>query len=447
MRRVIQPLFAALFLAASARLFSPATAADFRGADDFVLKADETIADDLYVCAKTIRIDGTVDGDVIGWAQQITVNGTVKGSLIVAGQTIVLNGSASSARLGGQVIKLGPKAKLDGDLLAGGQSLECEKESFIGGDLVFGGQQALLAGTVSDDIRGAAMNCRLEGSVGGDVHLEISGDKNAPVMNYGPQPPVSMPSVPGGLTVADSAKIEGDLIYEAKQEANIDPQATVNGEVKFAHHAAPAKPGKKAAAAAPPPSYFDKALVRLRHLISVGLVGVVVLLLLPRATTTSADLIRTRPFATLLGGLVGFGAFVAFLVVAAFIIVAAILLLVGVRLGELAPIIAVGGTVGYAAVIVGFWMVFSFLAEALAGLALGRMVLRDEGLGVRIGALVLGLLVVGALLSLPYVGILAGYAVLLFGLGAICLRLVGQVPNVTAFGPAPPAKPVPATAL
>src|SRR5436309_1983684 len=131
MRRVIQPLFAAFVVAAFARLLSLAIAADFRAADDFVLKADETIEDDLYICAKTIRIDGTVDGDVVGWAQQITINGTVKGSLIVAGQTVVLNGSAYSARLGGQVIKLGPKARLEGDLLACSQSLECEKESSI----------------------------------------------------------------------------------------------------------------------------------------------------------------------------------------------------------------------------------------------------------------------------------------------------------------------------
>src|SRR5438067_9923345 len=222
MRRVIQSLLAALLLAAPAGLFAPATAADFRAADDFVLKADDTIDDDLYVCAKTIRIDGTVDGDLIGWAQQITINGTVKGSLIVAGQTVVLNGSTYNARLGGQVIKLGSKAKLDGDLLAGGQSLECDKESSIGGDLVFAGQQALLSGKVGDDVRGAAMNCRLEGSIGGDVHLEISGDKNTPTMNFGPQPP--MPTVPGGLTVADSARIEGDLIYQANQESTIDPQ-------------------------------------------------------------------------------------------------------------------------------------------------------------------------------------------------------------------------------
>jgi len=49
-----------------------------------------------------------------------------------------------------------------------------------------------------------------------------------------------------------------------------------------------------------------------------------------------------------------------------------------------------GESIGYAAVIVGFWIVAAFLAEALAGLAIGRLALRDDGLGVRLGALVLG---------------------------------------------------------
>src|SRR5438552_14013109 len=121
MRSLFQPSLAVVFALLLAPAVAPvALAADFRSADDFVVKADETIDDDLYVCARSIRIDGTVDGDLIGWAQEITINGTIKGSLIVGGQTIVLNGEAYNARLAAQVIKLGPKARLDGDLLAGG---------------------------------------------------------------------------------------------------------------------------------------------------------------------------------------------------------------------------------------------------------------------------------------------------------------------------------------
>ena len=76
-------------------------------------------------------------------------------------------------------------------------------------------------------------------------------------------------------------------------------------------------------------------------------------------------------------------------------------LLLGIRLTELAPVVAIGGAVGYAAVFVGFWIVFAFLAEALAGFALGRMMFREESVGVRIGALLLGALVVGVMVSVP----------------------------------------------
>src|SRR5204862_4530636 len=130
-----------------------------------------------------------------------------------------------------------------------------------------------------DEVRGSMANCRLEGSVGGDVHLQVNGHKNAPNMNFGPPPPVAMPSVPGGLTIADSAMIEGYLTYQGKQEAAIDPQATVNGETTFSQEKPAAKHGRAAAAAAP--SVLAKALGRVKHLVCVALVGLAVLLLFP----------------------------------------------------------------------------------------------------------------------------------------------------------------------
>src|SRR4051812_36014831 len=108
--RVLAP-----FLALAVSQFAlVCSAAEFRSGEDIVIKADETIDDDLYVFGRSIVIDGTVDGDVIAWAQEITINGSIKGSLIAAGQTIVLSGDAYNARLGGQVIKLGAKAKVEG---------------------------------------------------------------------------------------------------------------------------------------------------------------------------------------------------------------------------------------------------------------------------------------------------------------------------------------------
>jgi len=61
-------------------------AADVRGDQQFTLKADETVQDDLYVFGQQIVIDGTVEGDLIAFGQQITVNGTVKGTLSSPGR-------------------------------------------------------------------------------------------------------------------------------------------------------------------------------------------------------------------------------------------------------------------------------------------------------------------------------------------------------------------------
>ena len=118
-----------------------------------------------------------------------------------------------------------------------------------------------------------------------------------------------------------------------------------------------------------------------------------------------------------------------------------------VQLTEMVPLVVIGGMVGYAAVIVGFWFVAAFLSEALAGFALGRLAFRNDGLGVRLGALLLGILLIGLLLSVPVLGGLIGFVVFIFGIGSICLWLIGQTPAAESLGPPAPAKPMPATVL
>jgi hypothetical protein len=142
----------------------------------------------------------------------------------------------------------------------------------------------------------------------------------------------------------------------------------------------------------------------------------------------------------------GFAFFIAFLIVTVLIVILLAVFLANIRLTEMVPMVVIGGMVGYAAVIVGFWFVAAFLSEALAGLAVGRLALRNDGLGVRLGALLLGILLIGLLLSVPVLGGLIGFVVFIFGIGSICLWLIGQSP-AESFGPPAPAKPMPATVL
>src|SRR5207244_3165647 len=127
-----------------------------------------------------------------------------------------------------------------------------------------------------------------------------------PATTFGQQPPgVSLPSVPGGLTVAESAAVEGDLTYRSSDEANIDSQAKVSGDVK---HLLP-EPKHNGAAAPAQPTIAGKLLGRLKHAICVGLVGLLGLVMFPRWSTAWADTIRNRPIATPVSGLVGVAAF------------------------------------------------------------------------------------------------------------------------------------------
>ena len=55
--------------------------------------AGETVANDLYVFAGTVRVDGTVDGDLIATGGSIDVTGSVTGDVLAAGGTVSIGGT------------------------------------------------------------------------------------------------------------------------------------------------------------------------------------------------------------------------------------------------------------------------------------------------------------------------------------------------------------------
>lgn len=406
---------------------SRGSAAEVRGGERFVLKAEETVADDLYVFGQQITIDGTVEGDLIAFGEQITVNGTVKGDIMAAGRTVVLSGPAEGARIAGQVLKLGSKAKLERDLVAAGFSLECEQGSSIGRDVLYGGYQALFAGAIEGDLLGRMANCQLAGTIGGNVDLEVGSDQDEiPPNAFGPPPPVAMPTVPAGLSIIDTAEVQGTLTYVSPQEASIDPQANLVGKVEHR------QPVRQVGQAPAEKTWLQKGLDRLRHLACVAIVGLVALVLTPKWSRAWADNVRTRPGLSLLGGVLGVLAFAALLVVLILVIVIAAILFGLVTLDELVPMVIIGGIVGYATIIVGFWLLAAFLGEAIAGLALGRTTVRGEGFGPRFGALLLGLLLLGLVLSIPNAAPWIAMVVFLFGFGGFCMWLVGMSPPEAA---------------
>jgi hypothetical protein len=428
-------------------LASSAFGAEFRADKSVKVAAEETIKDDLYVTGETVTIDGIIEGDLIAFAKDIIINGEVRGDVIAASQTFEATGTlGDDVRIAGQVLKLGNKAKIGGDVLAAGFSLETMKESSIAGDFIFGGYQALLGGQIDKDIKAGLVNCQLSGKVGGDAEIISKSDGEAPNVNQmtGNQPVrISMPQVPAGLTLDASAEVSGKLKYTSKQDAKIDEAAKVIGGVS---HEVPREEPVNPNVPPPPQQSETMQLVyrNLRHFICAALVGLIVFLVVPKSSLAWADNVRTRPLASFGGGILGC---IGFGIVFGGLIFATIVISIGAgvaSLNELVPTVITGGILGILIVTFIFVVFFAFLAQAVVGLALGRLFLRQDNIGSRLLAFLLGLVFVVALLSIPKAGIYLLLVTFLFGLGGYTLWLAGFEPVLENTPPtSPPPRPTP----
>lgn len=409
----------------------PARAFDGRGGDRIIIGAGEIVEDDLYVGAQEFILDGTVNGDVIAVGTTITVNGTVNGDLLAAGQTVIVNGSViGAARIAGNVLFVGENARIGEDLVGAGFSLEVKAGSGIGRDLVFGGGQVLIAGDVARNVLAGAGAMELRGVVGGNVIAELGASEQAapgftPTM-FMPQSTMPTPLIQPGLTVAPSARIEGDLEYTLDKKINL-PAGIVGGDVRYTVYvpdvtAAPVEPtfGQRVAA---------WALNFVRSGIAHILIGLLLLWLFPAFVKGLSETLKTKLWPSLGWGVVSWIVFFAALLLIVFATIAIAILFGSLTLGELTGTIVWLGILALFVMVIGFVLATTFLAEVVFGAALGKWILTKAHSNLaesRYWPMVIGVLItitVLALLSFPNVpGIFAwlvNAAVILFGLGTL----------------------------
>jgi cytoskeletal protein CcmA (bactofilin family) len=411
-----RPIIILAVLLALVGLFAaaPARAADTRGGDQVLIGSEEVIADDLYVAANTVTIDGTVKGDVVAIAGQVTINGTVEGDLLATGQGVVINGVVGDdVRAAGQAIMLGPRARVAGDLVIGGMSLENQSGSVVEGDLLIGAYQALLAGRIGQNVRGGMNRLELRGAVDGDVDVGVSGNDTVSGLRFQPAAQTPIPAVPPNLTIADSARIGGKLLYQSSAEAAISPAAQVAGGIAFNRLTA-----AQSAASAPsiPGLYY------LRRFAGLLLVGLLLLWLLPAWTRRMADSVEARPLPSLAWGVVAFVAFVA-AVIAILIFTIALAIAFGyLTLGGLSALVIGLGLLANAALVLGYITFVGYVAAVVVALMAGRWLVQKAQPAwaeLPLVPLAVGLVLYVALIAIPWLGPLVGLLVTLLALGAL----------------------------
>jgi cytoskeletal protein CcmA (bactofilin family) len=391
---------------------APAYAAEARGGDQIVIGREEVIDDDLYLAGNTVTIDGTVKGDVVAVANQIVVNGTVEGDLLAAGQGILLNGRiGDDMRAAGQAIMLGPSAQVAGDLAIGALSLENHVGSSVGGDLLIGAYQALLAGEIGQDVKGSMDRMELRGSVGGNVDIAVSGDQGVSTVRFSPAGQIPIPTVPPNLTLAESARIGGKLIYTSSAEASLSPSATVGAGIAYNQ--------QTAAQPAAPQLPWLKHLQRLAGLL---LIGVLMLWLTPTWTRRLADSVEAQPLRSLAWGLVAFIALVVAMIMILILTIALAVMFGYLTLGGLAAMIVGLGMLVDVTLVLGGIAYLSFVAQVVIAYMAGRWLLQkvQPAWAERpVVPLAVGLIVYVMLRAVPGLGTLVGWLVVLLALGAL----------------------------
>ena len=414
---------------------APVYAFEGRDGDKVVVGANEVIEDDLYVGANEFVLDGTVKGDVVVGGSIITINGTVEGDLWAAGQVVIVNGVVmDDARIAGAGLQLGDDAQVGGDLLAAGASLETMAGSSVGNDLLVGAGQALLAGEVERDVLAGAGALELRGNVGGDVKAYVDQTEetaNSPSPNIYMQQniPLTLPSVAPGLTVAESAKIAGDLEYSSTYDLTF-PGGSVNGEVTRV------QPEITEGRTYVPPTPAQKtgkwALDLLRTVLTLVLFGLLLGWLAPAFLNNSSEKIESQTWPSLGWGAITWAAFFFALLLIVIVMIAGGIIFGALTLGGISGAIIWLGILSLFALTVIFVLATTYVSKIVVGAALGKWIFSKTNPTLaehRFWPMILGVIVIAVvvgmfrfpLVPLGFFGWLINFAVVLFGLGALWL--------------------------
>jgi hypothetical protein len=332
-------------------------------------------------------------GSSIALAQETELGGKIRagGSVVVeSGETVDgdLYASGGQVRIDGTVT---------GDLIAGAGLVQITGE--VAGDALVGSGNVDISGQVGGDARVGAGQVTVSGSVGEDL---VVGSGRAAITSTGQ---VGEDFIFGtGRTTLDG-RVEGDVLGST---GSYTRRGSVGGteDVTIADE---------------DPSFGDRVWDAIQRFIAILVVGALFLLLLPRVIEGSAATLRRRPWASLGVGILGM---VGFLVACIAILFVMVLLAVGLGLIQLDSLVGMtlfgGGTV-LTILAFAFVLAVGFLAHAIVGLALGRLV-AGAGAERRWLALFLGVLVVAVLISIPVVGGWFGVVIAVFGLGALILE-------------------------
>jgi hypothetical protein len=353
----------------------------------------------------TIPAGEVIDHDIYVFGGTLVSNGTINGDIVAAGGNIDINGP------------------VQGDVLAAGGRIVVA--GAVTGDVRAAGGQLTITGNVTEDVLATGGQVNLNGRIGQDLIVSGGQLTLTGTVAGGAVGTVGTFSRSGSIAGTDSITVTG------------------NDNPSFA----PARP--------------NPVLDAIRQFIAVMLVAALALWLAPRLFAAAETEARARALPSFGYGIVAVIAYIVAIVVTVIVMVLLAIVLAALGFGGLLGIDIFGGIVLILGLTLAFVVAAGFLADAIVGLALGRLLAgRSDRLAAAaqrssamvrarwadLGLIAVGVAIVVVLTSLPIVGGWVKLVVVLLGLGALWLARRWPVvtrPTVPPDATPPPAAPAP----
>ncbi|HEX9184404.1 MAG TPA: polymer-forming cytoskeletal protein [Burkholderiales bacterium] len=362
-------IFSSLLIATL--LSVPAARADDERPSALVVR---TMGSDTFVAGEAPRVAQAVKGDLVATGGDLRIAAPVAGDIIAAGGAVSLEAPA-----GQDLYAAGCRMSLAGDIArnarVAGCSVSLGPQARIGGNASFAAGRVEVLGSVGGYLQAASGNVLIDGAVAGDVDVAA-----------------------GALELGPRARIGGKLRYRGSEPLRQDPAAQVQGGIERLEM----------------PPRRDKERGRAAGRVALGvwtlglmLLAAVLVVAFPGISARVTGEARTRFGWSLLAGFLALVAIPA----AAVVLFATV---IGIPLALLALIDY------FALLLVGY---------VAAGAALGDAVLkrwvagRAAQRGWRALFAALGVLAIGLVALVPWLGALVAFLALIAGMGAMVLML------------------------
>lgn len=182
-----------------------------RTGDGIAVEADQVVEGDYYVSVGPLgktEMSGDVIGDMYAVGGTVRVNGTIGADLGIIGGVSNMHASVTDdvRIVSGETVIA---EHIGGDLFVLGGVLKILSTASVDGDIFFYGGEAEISGSTGGSIHGAAETVRIDGTVAGNVDIDVSG----------------------ALTLGSRANIAGNFTYPSNAAFNRAQNAVIEGTI------------------------------------------------------------------------------------------------------------------------------------------------------------------------------------------------------------------------